>query len=101
MSGPLAMTVQEPIQFQDLTSGNFVGLRGPNTVPTSYTVSLPATAPVAGQFLVSTSASTLLWATLGGAPSASRTIFRHLDRKRDAKVGTITAPLRSILRPHY
>jgi hypothetical protein len=65
------------LQFQD-ASTDYVGIQAPASV-SSYTVTLPASAPTVNQVLRGgpTTASNLIWITEGGsiAPAASQTIY--------------------------
>ena len=78
MTGALRMLTQNAIQFQDLF-GQYVGINAPSTVPASYTVSLPTTAPAAHQIMRTngTTPTDLEWFTTGGSviPADSKTIY--------------------------
>ena len=56
----ITLKAQAPVKFEDDSGGEFVGLKAPTGV-TSYTVTLPATAPSNGQVLKATSATALGW----------------------------------------
>jgi len=79
MSGTLSMLTQNQIQFQDAAGGEYVGLQAPAIVPSSYTVALPANAPLAGQVLHanSTTPTNSEWFSLGTSalPAASKAIY--------------------------
>ena len=79
MSGTLSLLTQNQIQFQDAAGGEHVGIQAPTTVPSSYTVALPANSPTAGQVLLanSTTPTNLEWSSLGTSsiPTASKTIY--------------------------
>ncbi len=71
--------IQGSIQLQDSAGGQYVGLQAPSVVPTSYTVTLPPSAPTSNQVLRAGSATPtdLGWVTTGGsvAPATSQTIY--------------------------
>ena len=56
----ITLKAQAPVKFEDDAGGEYVGLKAPTGV-TTYTVTLPATAPSTGQVLKATSASALGW----------------------------------------
>ena len=56
----ITLKAQAPVKFEDDSGGEYVGLKAPTGV-TSYTVTLPATAPSNGQVLKATSATALGW----------------------------------------
>lgn len=56
----ITLKAQAPVKFEDDSGGEFVGLKAPTGV-TSYTITLPATAPSNGQVLKATSATALGW----------------------------------------
>ena len=96
MTGNLNMALQSQVRFQDGTgSGNYVGLNAPATVGTSYTVNLPASAPVAGQVLQATSPSATQWNTIGGSPTTARTYYVSLAGN-DSNDGSYAYPFRTI-----
>ena len=51
MTGNLNMAAQSAVNFYDNSSGNFVGINAPVGVATSYTLSLPSTAPTAHEIM--------------------------------------------------
>ena len=67
------------LRFNDAFGGEYVGLKAPSTVPTSYTLSFPSAQPTVGQTLRagSVTATNLEWVSEGGAitPSVSRVIY--------------------------
>jgi len=71
--------VKNNIRFNDAAGGEFVGIKAPSIVPTSYTLSLPSTIPTTNQTLRSGSvtATNLTWVSEGGSitPSTSKTIY--------------------------
>ena len=80
MSGTLNMLNQNSIRWQDGSGfGNYAGIRAPTTVGSSYTVALPATGPLGGQFLQANASNplNLEWITPGGGtqPAASKIIY--------------------------
>ena len=56
----ITLKAQAPVKFEDDAGGEYVGLKAPTGV-TTYTVTLPATAPSNGQVLKATSATALGW----------------------------------------
>ena len=56
----ITLKAQAPVKFEDDSGGEYVGLKAPTGV-TTYTVTLPATAPSNGQVLKATSATALGW----------------------------------------
>ena len=56
----ITLKAQAPVKFEDDAGGEYVGLKAPTGV-TTYTVTLPATAPSNGQVLKATSATALSW----------------------------------------
>ncbi len=82
VSGTLSVTnevVQNILQFNDSSGGQFVGITAPSIIATSYTVSLPSTVPTANQVLYAnpTTPTNLEWFTTGGSetPTSSKTIY--------------------------
>ena len=76
MTGNLTMATQNAVRFQDSSaSANFVGLNAPAAVTASYTVNLPASAPVAGQVLQATSPTATQWANIGGIPANAQAYY--------------------------
>lgn len=59
------LPTQTALRLGDAAGGEFVGLRAPTTVGTSYTVDLPAAAPTTGQVLRATSATATEWGNVG------------------------------------
>jgi len=55
---------QGAIRFLESGGTDYVGVRAPAAIGTSYTVSLPATAPTAGQVLRATSATETEWRSI-------------------------------------
>lgn len=94
MTGPLLMANQQPIRFGD-TTAHYVGLQAPTTVGTNYTVSLPAVAPLSGQYLQASSASALQWSTIGGLPAATKIYYVALNGS-DSNDGSIASPYRTV-----
>lgn len=82
VSGTLSVNdeiIKTYLRFNDAAGGEYIGLQAPVTVPTSYTVSLPSTVPVAYQVLRAgaTTPTNLEWFTESGSlsPSTSKTIY--------------------------
>jgi len=59
------------VRFADSDSSNYVGLKSPATVGTSYTMELPATAPTDGQFLKADSSGNLVFGSQTASPTDS------------------------------
>ncbi len=94
MTGNLTMANQSAVRFGD-TGSNFVGLNAPTTVSASYTVNLPATAPIAGQVLQATSPTATTWATGGGTPTSAQTYYVSKSGS-DTNDGSLLAPFLTI-----
>ena len=96
MTGNLGMALQSAVQFQDGSgSGKFVGLQAPATIGTSYTTSLPASAPTTGQYLQASSSSSTQWATVGGSPSIAKIYYVALNGN-DSNDGSLAAPFLTV-----
>ena len=71
--------IKSILYFSDATSGEYVALTAPNSVPTGYILSLPPTIPTANQVLQANAITptNLEWATQGGGnvPSVSKMIY--------------------------
>lgn len=71
--------INDDLRFTDTTGGEYVGLRAPSVVPTSYTIALPAIVPTAHQILRTNSMipTNTEWATLGTSidPTVSKIIY--------------------------
>ncbi len=81
VSGTLSVNnevVQNILQFNS-SGGEFVGIKAPSIISTSYTVSLPSAAPTANQVLYAnaTTPTNLEWFTAGGSvtPASNKTIY--------------------------
>lgn len=72
LSGNLTMSNQSQVRYGD-TGSNYVALRGPTTVTSNYTLTLPAAAPGSSQVLVSDSSGNFSWATNGSGSVNSGT----------------------------
>ncbi|MFA6066704.1 MAG: hypothetical protein WC707_05995 [Candidatus Babeliaceae bacterium] len=79
MTGNLTMATSNAVRLQDLAGVNYVGLNGPASVTSSYTLSLPSTTPAAHQVMQANAITPtqLEWFTPGGSvnPVTSRTIY--------------------------
>ncbi|MGB8467931.1 MAG: hypothetical protein WCE21_02915 [Candidatus Babeliales bacterium] len=95
MTGPLVMGTQTAVRLQDAGGTNYVGLNAPSSVTSSYTMSMPGTAPVSGQFLQASAANALQWADIGGLPSTGRTIYVSKDGS-DSNDGSLSAPFLTV-----
>ena len=95
MTGNLIMSNQAEIQLQDAPGSEYVGLRGPTTIASSYTVDLPSNAPTIGQFLQASSPTSLQWATVAGSPAVSKIYYVALNGS-DSNDGSLTTPFRTI-----
>jgi hypothetical protein len=78
MTGALSMLTQNAVRFND-AFGNYVGVNAQTTIPSSYTLSLPTTTPIAHQIMRAngTTPTNLEWFTSGGSvtPASSKTIY--------------------------
>ena len=95
MTGNLNLATQSAIDFQDAAGGEFVGLRAPTTVTSSYTLDLPSSAPITGQYLQASSSSSTQWATVGGSPSVAKTYYVALNGN-DSNDGSLAAPFLTV-----
>jgi len=93
---PLNLATQSALNFQDLTGGEFVGLRAPATVGTSYTVDLPGAAPTTGQVLQATSPSATTWGNVGGSPVIAKTYYVTKNGSDSTGNGSLSAPFASV-----
>jgi len=89
------------LRLQDNSgSGDYVGLSAPATVGTSYTLSLPSTAPAAGQILAANAVTptNLEWITSGGSvtPVSSQTIYVTKFGNDTTGNGSFTSPYASL-----
>ncbi len=82
------------IQFQPSGSSNYVTLQAPATVSSTYSVSLPGSAPTAGQVLQATSTSTTQW----GNVSDALTLYVAVNGNDSTGNGSLTAPFASLKR---
>ena len=100
MTGGLNMLNQQPVIFQDSTAGNYVGINAPTDVISSYTISLPATAPTASQLLQasSTTPSNLKWVNTSGSinPADSGIIYVTKYGNDTTGNGSFDAPYASL-----
>lgn len=78
------LPTQTALRLGDAAGGEFVGLRAPTTVGTSYTVDLPAAAPTTGQVLRATSATATEWATPASGGSAPTLTIKATATTRPA-----------------
>lgn len=95
MTGNLNLANQSELRLQDATGGEYVGLRAPTAVTSSYTIDLPDTAPTTGQVLQATSSSATTWAGIGGSPTVNKTYYVSLSGS-DSNDGSLSAPFRTI-----
>ena len=100
MSGTLNMLTQNSIRFQDLAGGEYVGIKSPNAVPSSYTLELPSSVPTIGQSLRSGSviATRLEWVTENGSltPSVNRVIYVAKGGDDITGTGSYNSPYASL-----
>ena len=79
MTGTLNMLTENEIRFHDALGGEYIGINAPNTVTSSYTLSLPTDVPLTNQTLRAgnITATQLQWTTEGGSisPTLSRVIY--------------------------
>jgi hypothetical protein len=61
--GNFNLLTQSPLRLQDTTGGQYVGIRAPGTVTTSYTVTMPPAVGTNGQFLTTDISGNLSWAS--------------------------------------
>ena len=59
------VTAQGPVRFEDTAGGQYVGLRAPGTVASSYTLTLPTADGTSGQALVTDGAGNLSFGSAG------------------------------------
>lgn len=104
ISGINSLTTQEVItsyltlQGAPTRSGNpYIGLQAPLSV-SSYNISLPPAAPVAGQVLAANSANSLAWSAVGGSvpPSASGIVYVAKYGSDITGDGSLAQPFASI-----
>jgi len=95
MTGPLNMAAQTEVRWEDSAGGEYVGLRAPAVIGSSYTVDLPASAPTNGQVLQAVSPAATQWATIGGSPSVAKTYYVSLSGS-DSNPGSLSAPFRTV-----
>ena len=100
MSGTLTLLTQNEVRFQGAVDPNYIGLRAPAVIATSYTLTLPLLVPTARQVLragVSTPTQ-LEWFTQGGslAPLTSRTIYVTTSGNDGTGDGSFAAPFASV-----
>lgn len=62
MTGNLTMATQNQLRLQDASGSNYLGVRAPEAVTTSYTLTLPADTGTAGKVLATDGSGTLSWA---------------------------------------
>jgi hypothetical protein len=62
-AGDLNLLTENQIKLQDNTGGQYVGLKAPATVSASYTLTMPNAVGTNGQFLTTTAAGVLSWAS--------------------------------------
>jgi hypothetical protein len=93
------MAAQNQIDFYDATTTNFVGIQAPLSVVASYTLQLPATAPIGGGQVLMTSTvapyTSLNWAFLG---SGSQNIYVSTSGSDTTGNGSFSAPFASLKR---
>jgi hypothetical protein len=78
------------VRFEDTTGGEYVGLRSPNAVTASYTVSLPAAQGAVGSSLVNDGSGNLTWQVSGGGGGSSISAGDSSVTVVDAGSGTIS-----------
>ncbi|MFI5332853.1 MAG: beta strand repeat-containing protein, partial [Candidatus Babeliales bacterium] len=101
ITGNVNMKLQSAVDFQDGTgTGAFVGIEAPATVASSYTLSLPATAPTALQVMQAnaTTPTNLQWYTPSGSitPAVSRIIYVATYGSDVTGNGSQTSPYASL-----
>jgi len=95
MTGNLNMATQSEVRLEDAAGSDYVGLRAPATVDSSYTIDLPANPPTAGQFLQATSSSATEWALVDAPPSATKTYY-VTKAGNDSNDGSFSFPFLTI-----
>ncbi|TET06778.1 hypothetical protein E3J79_00860 [Candidatus Dependentiae bacterium] len=95
MIGNLNMATQSQVRYQDAAGGEYVGLRAPAAVGSSYTVDLPANPPVAGQYLKALSSFATTWTVVYAPPALTKTYYVTLIGD-DSNDGSLSAPFRTI-----
>jgi hypothetical protein len=97
MTGDLLMA-NKTIKLQDFYGTNYVGLKAPNAISSSYTVNLPTGAPLANQFLQAstTTPNELVWKTINGVPANTKMIYVTVNGSDITGNGSIYAPFGSI-----
>jgi hypothetical protein len=68
------VTAQGALRLEDTTGGEYVGLRAPGTIATSYTLTLPSADGTNGQFLSTNGSGTLSWSSSSGGISTGKSV---------------------------
>ena len=79
-----------PLQFREASGANFVGIAAPTAIAAAYTLTLPDAVGTAGQFLQTSAAGVLSWAT-STSVNLGNTNLTQSDslRRYDVNAGTI------------
>ena len=100
VSGQLNILTQHPLRLHDNSGGDYIGLVAPATVPSSYTLTWPSTAPTASQFLRANAITptNLEWISGGGSvtPSTSRLVYVTKYGNDSTGDGSFTTPYASL-----
>lgn len=78
------------LRFEDTTGGDYVGIRAPSAVGTSYTISLPTAQGGVGSSLVNDGAGNLTWQVAGGGGGSSISAGDSSVSVIDSGSGTIS-----------
>lgn len=99
MSGSLlfsnGLAGRSGLVLNNLTNSGGIFLRAPSSIDSSYSVSLPSSAPSAGKFLQAESGGTTEWVTIGALPVATR-IYHVSIAGSDSNDGSLTFPFRTV-----
>lgn len=68
------VTAQGALRLEDTTGGQYVGLRAPGTISTSYTLTMPSADGTSGQFLSTDGSGTLSWSSSSGGISTGKSV---------------------------
>jgi hypothetical protein len=95
MTGDLMLANQKELRLQDAGS-NYIGLKAPTTIASTYALSLPTTAPVAGQYLHASSPTTTSWQAIDALPSINKIYYVSLAGNDSTGDGSLSAPFLTI-----
>ena len=93
------ITAQNPIRFEDTAGGEYVGVRAPGTVSSSYTLTLPTSNGAAGFVMVTDGSGNLSWQNpYGGGATSTISAGDSSLAVVDAGSGTITGSIDGVTR---